>query len=173
MMNRLSLLIMALFLFSISGCDKDKEETLSAARNIEGIWTTTFPVKFFIQTDFCSKALQDVATEDREITWEIETIDENTVFITVNFTSSNYMIVDASCNPTGYVPDIPPLFLHGSVSSTRLTISEYDNESNVFGEFTFTTNLLQGTWDDSWCIAYCQRVYTATNAYKLDNLDGY
>lgn len=157
-------------IFIIISCSKDSDTNLSAARDLEGIWTTTFPVKFFIQTDFCSEKLQDVATENRSITWEIENVDDNTVFITVNFTTSNFEIVNENCNPTGYVPDISLLFLHGSISSSGLTVSEYDNESNVLGEFTFTTNLIQGTWVDSWCIAYCQRVYTATNQYKLDNL---
>ncbi len=49
-----------------------------------------------------------------------------------------------------------------------MRVSEWDNENNVFGVFTFTTDLMQGTWDDSWCAAYCQRVVTDTNQYKLN-----
>ncbi len=96
-MKRIILLsILILFLFSFKGCFEKEElnTTLTPARNIEGIWVTTFPVKFYI------------ATEDRVINWEIEWVDDNTVFITMNFTTSNFQIANENCNLTGYVPDI-------------------------------------------------------------------
>ena len=163
--------IIFFFLANLFDCQKDDEPSvLSPARNLEGIWTTTFPndpVKFYIQTDFCSNNLQDVATQDRTITWEVEEIDDNTVFITLNFSTSNFEIVNQNCNPTGYVPDTSTAFLTGIISSSGITIYEYDNLSNELGKFTFTTDLMQGTWNDSWCSVYCQRVYTLTNEYKL------
>lgn len=161
--------IVLFFLLSLNGCfeDDDTNTNLTPARDLEGTWETSFPINFFIRTDFCSNALEDVATEDRMITWFIENTSENTVLITVNFTSSNFEVINENCNPTGYVPDVSPTFLSGSISSTLLTISEYGNKNNVLGEFTFTTDLLQGTWNDSWCAVFCQQVYTGTNQYKL------
>lgn len=168
-MKRITLFTSVIFLIlSITGCKEELTTTLTPARNIEGTWVTTFPVKFYIETDFCSSVLELVATEERVINWEIEWVDADIVFITVNFTPSNFQIVNENCNPTGYVPDITLGFLHGLVSSSGMTVSEWDNESNVFGKFTFTTDLMQGTWDDSWCLAYCQYVYTETNQYKLN-----
>ena len=79
----------ALFLLSISGCEKDLEENLTAARKIEGTWKTTFPIEFYIKTDFCTNELEDVATEDRDVNMEIKATGDNSVDITMTFFTEN------------------------------------------------------------------------------------
>jgi hypothetical protein len=158
------------FLSNIFGCKKDDTGgQLSPARDITGLWMTTFPVTFYFQTDFCTPDLIDVATEERTITWEIEEIDDNNVLITINFTNSNFTVTTDQCpnNNTGVVPDVPTDVVQGVISSSGMRVTEFENTSNVLGEFTFTTDLMQGTWDVLYCIAYCQRVYTLPNEYKL------
>ncbi len=44
---------------------------LTLARNLEGTWRTTFPVKFYIKTDFETSELQDVGSENRTMIWKI------------------------------------------------------------------------------------------------------
>ena len=160
---------LCLVLLVTFGCAKKSNSNLSPARDITGIWMTDFPVTFYFQTDFCTPDLINVATEERTITWEIEEIDENNVFITINFTNSNFTVTTDQCpnNNTGVVPDITTDFVQGEISSSGMTVTEFKNTNNVLGEFTFTTDLMQGTWDVLNCIAYCQRVYTLPNAYKL------
>jgi len=158
-----SLLIIISFTM-ITGCILSPK--LTPARKIAGVWKTTFPVKFYIKTDFCSTNLELVATEDRMVTMEIKETSNYTVDITLTYTSSNFTVVNQNCgSSTGYTPDVSPMFLHGDIASTQLMVM--DSQSNVLGIFTFTTDLMQGTWNDLWCSVYCQNVYTNTNELKL------
>jgi len=170
-MKRIIVFISILFFLSnLFGCKKDDTGgQLSPARDITGVWMTNFPVTFYFQTDFCTPNLIDVASEERIITWEIEEIDDNNVLITINFTNSNFTVTTDQCpnNNTGVVPDIPTDFVQGVISSSGMTVTEFENTNNVLGEFTFTTDLMTGTWDVLECFIYCQRVYTLTNEYKL------
>jgi hypothetical protein len=137
--------------------------SLTPARSLEGTWRTTFAVKFYIKTDFETFGeLQDVGSEDRTMTWVITaTSDENVVDVEVSFTSSNTQLVSGS----GYTPDVSPMFLSGTISSSRLTLTSSD--SRVIGEFSFTTDIMTGTWNDHWSMAYEQQVYTTTNSLVL------
>ncbi|HEY9164677.1 MAG TPA: hypothetical protein VIS48_00800 [Candidatus Kryptonia bacterium] len=148
-----------------AGCKKDEGGPLTPARKIEGTWKTALPVEFHINTDFCADSLELVATEDRTVTMEIKETSNYTVDITLSFTESNFTPISQNCNPTGYVPDVSPMYLRGDVSGAQLTI--LDSQYKLLGVFTFTTDLMQGTWGDLWCSAYCQDVYTETNALKL------
>lgn len=140
--------------------------TLTPARNLVGTWKTSFPVTFYIQTDFDGMAseLQDVASEERMVTWIITEGDsENTVYIEQRFTSSNWRSYVTPENPyypsTGYVPNVSPSFLTGIISGTRLTVM---SGNRIVGEFSFTSDIIHGTWDDSETILFSrQRVYTA------------
>src|SRR4030042_1874549 len=71
---------------------------LTPARNLEGTWKTTFPVKFYIKTDFDTFGeLQDVGSENRTMTWIITaTSDENVVDLEVRVAVSNTQLVSAS-----------------------------------------------------------------------------
>lgn len=136
---------------------------LTPARSLEGTWKTTFPVTFYIKTDFETfGTLQDVGSENRTMTWTITaTNDENVVNVEVQFAVSNRQLVTDS----GYTPDVSPMFLKGLISGTRLTLQESDN--STIGVFNFTTDIITGTWDDHWNMVYEQEVYTATNTLIL------
>jgi hypothetical protein len=135
---------------------------LTPARNLEGTWKTTFPVTFYIKTDFETFGeLQDVGTENRTMTWVITaTNTENTVNVEVYFTASNRQLVADS----GYTPDVSPMFLTGIVSGTRLTLKTGDR---TISECNFTTDIITGTWSDHWSMVYEQEVYTETNSLIL------
>jgi hypothetical protein len=125
-------------------------------------------VKFYIKTDFETFGeLQDVGSENRTMTLTItRTNDENVVDVEVQFTTSNRQLEAGS----GYTPDVSPMFLMGSISGSRLTLTTGGStlsDSSVIGEFSFTTDILTGTWDDHWSMAYEQQVYTATNSLVL------
>ena len=146
--------------------DASNPTPLTPARNLEGTWKTTFPVTFYIKTDFETGELQDVGSENRTMTWIITgTSDEHVVNGEVSFTISNRQIASGS----GYVPDVSPNFYTGTISGTRLALTTGDNysESGIVGEFSFTTDIITGTWNDKWSIAYGQQVYTATNTLIL------
>lgn len=82
---------------------------LTPARNLEGIWKTSFPVKFYIKTDFETFGeLKDVGSEDRTMTWVITaTSNENVVDVEVSFTVSNRQLATGSGYTPGCVPDVP------------------------------------------------------------------
>ena len=155
---------MAFSLFTC-GLIEDENTSLSPARNIEGTWQTPFPVTFLIKTDFCSDNLELVASEEREVTMIITERSDYTVNIELRYTSSNFTVLDSQCDPTGYVPDISPMYLKGIISSTQLTVM--NSEGRVLGIFQFTTDLMEGTWSDLWCAIFCQNVYTEDNQLKL------
>jgi len=141
---------------------------LTPARNLEGTWKTAFPVRFYIKTDFETFGeLKDVGSENRTMTWKItETSDENVVNVEFSFTVSNRQLVSGS----GYTPDVSLMFLTGTIRGTRLTLTTGGgqfSESRTVGEFSFTTDIITGTWSDHWSMVYEQEVYTATNSLIL------
>ena len=143
--------------------DSTPEATpLTPARNLEGTWKTTFPVKFYIKTDFETFGeLEDVGSESRTMTWVITAAsDENTVNVEASFTSSDRQLVAGS----GYTPDVSPMFLEGVISGTRLTLKTGDR---TICECNFTTDIITATWSDHWRLVYEQEVYTGTNSLVL------
>jgi hypothetical protein len=138
------------------------QSPLSSARNLVGTWRTSFPTKFYYATDFRIGTIEDVASEDRQVTWIItEGADANTVNIEQHFTSANLQqLVEGG----DYTPDISPNFYTGIVSSASLTVNEGDR---VVGYFTFTTDIITGTWSDTWTMLYTQHVYTAVSGLTL------
>ena len=141
---------------------------LTPARNLEGTWKTAFPVRFYIKTDFETFGeLKDVGSENRTMTWIITgTSDEKIVNVEVRFAVSNRQLAADS----GYTPDVSPNFYTGTISGTRLTLTEGGgqfSESRTVGEFSFTTDVMTGTWSDRWSMAYEQEVYTQTNKLVL------
>jgi hypothetical protein len=138
---------------------QDTDSThLTPARKLEGTWKTTFPVKFYIKTDYQTfDQLEDVGSENRTMTWTITaTSDENIVNVEVRFTVSDRQLVPDS----GYTPDVSPMFLEGVISGTRLTLKTGDR---TICECNFTTDIITATWNDHWNMVYEQQVYTATN----------
>ncbi len=136
-------------------------QTLSPARKLAGTWKTAFPVKFYIRTDFETGELVDIGSEDRKMSWIITaTNNEDLVNIEVSFTVSNQQI-----SGFGYTPDVSPMYFIGTVSGTRLILTADDR---TVGTFSFTTDIITGTWDDQWNMAYGQEVYTTTNSLVLN-----
>jgi hypothetical protein len=142
---------------------------LTPARDIEGTWVTTFQTEFKIATDFqTTGVLEDVGSEQRAMTWTITPLqDENTVLVTVQFSSSKLTLISDS----GYTPDVSFMQLTGIINGTQLTLIQGDQgpieQYGSVGEFTFTSTQMQGTWHDHWEGVYEQNVYTATNGLKL------
>ncbi len=127
-------------------------QTLSPARKLAGTWKTAFPVKFYIKTDFETGELVDIGSEDRKMSWIITaTNNEDLVNIEVSFTVSNQQI-----SGFGYTQDVSPIYFIGTVSGTRLILTADDR---TVGTFSFTTDIITGTWDDQWSMAYGQEVY--------------
>lgn len=148
-----------------TGCKKGDPAVLSPARDISGTWVTPIKVTFHIKTDFCTPALADVATQQRLVTWEITKLTDTTVYIQQTFTGSNFTVTNPACGgSSGYTPDVSPNFYTGVINSTTLSI--YSGK-NLVGSFTFTTTQMEGNWDDSWCIAFCQEVYTVNKEFKI------
>lgn len=146
----------------IAGCtSSDDSSLLTPARELEGEWSTEFPVTFHIMTDFSSFELVDVGSEDRLMSFVITTTsDPNVVGVEVSFSSSNRSLIVGS----GYTPDVSPMFLEGVINGSELTLLSGER---VIGVFSFTSDLMMGTWFDSWELAYAQEVYTDVNALKL------
>jgi hypothetical protein len=160
------LFLIITFYSIIIGCSKE-ETNLSPARNIEGTWKTSFVIPHKIKTDFCSANLKLVATQDRIVTLIItKGTDDNHVNVEYKYTGSNFKNINTNCTfGTGYTPDVSPNFYKGTISSTSLLIT--DSKNKTIGNFSFTTDLMEGTWNDNWCIGFCQAVYTDTNQLKL------
>lgn len=157
-------------LLLVSGCSKEEEElnsSLTPARNITGIWKTTFATKFFICTDFCTSDIQVIGNEDWLVTWEISEISgrDDSVNVKMTYTRSNFQVTNSNCSGgTGYIPEPSPMYLTAKISSALLKLYYGDDK---IGDFGFTTDLMQGTFDFQWCLIFCQRIYTETNQLKL------
>lgn len=137
------------------------DPTLTPARDLVGTWKTAFVTKFNIQIYG-----QDVGYENRTMTWVItKTNNESVVNVEVTFTGLNRELT----SDAGYTPDVSPMYLTGTVSGTRLTLtSDASYYSEPVGEFTYTTDNIMGTWHDHWEQLYEQNVYTATNGLALN-----
>ena len=137
---------------------------LSPARNLAGTWKTNFPVTVYIKTDWCGATTSLVASQSWAVTWVITPgADDNTVNIQMNFGTSNSKVL-AGCPDTGVTPEVSPMFLTGTVSSSALTLKK---GTQVVGDFTFTTDNLQGNFDYPWCAAFCQEEYTQNREFIL------
>jgi hypothetical protein len=142
---------------------------LSPTRNIIGTWKTSFPTEFLVATDYDDfSTLKDVGTQNRTMTWTIRsTTDENVVNVDVEFAVTSQSIAAGS----GYVPDVSPMSCTGIINGTQLTLTKEGtggiDQIGTVGVFTFTTDLVQGTWHDHWEGVWGQNVYTPTNGLKL------
>ncbi|MEW6221904.1 MAG: hypothetical protein AB1476_01085 [Candidatus Hadarchaeota archaeon] len=140
---------------------------LGSAANLVGTWRTPFAVTYYYATDsrtFDPNNLEDVASEDRIVTWTItQGADANTVNIVQSYTSSNSQTLIAGGL---WTPEIPQdLNLTGHISSSSLTVKL--GNANV-GYFTFTSSNIAGTWsDDSYSGLYTENIHTLVNTLIL------
>ncbi len=141
--------------------------SLSAARPLVGTWHTPFATTFHVRTDFNGYSLQDEGYQERTMTWRITaTSNPNLVDVEVSYE----VVTNAINSGSGYVPDVSPMFLYGYISGTVLELETHGSileDPRSVGTFTFTSNIITGTWNDSWCMLYCQEVYTGVNQLTL------
>jgi hypothetical protein len=166
----ISYLIAALLLamFLSGGCNKtDENNPVSTPSNkFVGKWKSETPVQVKIKTDFCTNVLEDVATMDWDVNWEVtETDDPNVVNITMHYSSSNYNIVNPECNSgTGYLPEPQPIYMKGYITDNTLSV-EYDNQE-IF-TVDYVNNKMTGQLSYSYCMVYCQEIYTDENDFSI------
>jgi hypothetical protein len=168
MKNKFRLSGIVLFCCFLAGCDLF-QSLLSPARKITGIWKSTIPVTLYYVTDECLnvESVTRVGEMKFNTTWEIkETIDANEVNITISMTKAEEYKNYGNCELfTGAFWESVDYYT-GIISSTSLTL--YDLYNIKAGDFTFTTDLMQGTLKD----IYSGSIYTFgwesdVNAYKL------
>lgn len=163
----LAIVVMGLLVTGCGGEDGDSGagNNLTPARKLVGTWKAPLPVKVNFETDFCDfGTLSLVLTQMWDITFVItEGIDENHVDVKMTFIPSNTTIV-GGCSGTGVVPEVSPMYLKGTISSSRMDVAY---GSTPAGVFNFTTDILTGTFDFTWSGVYDQREYTATNGLTL------
>lgn len=152
-----------------NGNSGNNSGVLSPTRSIIGTWQTSFPTEFTVATDYEDfSTLKDVGTQNRTMTWTITgTSDESVVNVEVEFAVTSQSIATGS----GYVPDVSPMSYTGIINGTQLTLTKDSaggiDQIGTVGVFTFTTDLMQGTWHDHWEGVWGQNVYTPTNGLKL------
>ena len=147
-----------------AGCGGEAGGPLSPARSLIGTWKASAPATVNFETDFCTADLSLVASQGWTVSLEVTAgADENSVNVQMTFAAANSQII-SGCPGTGVVPEVSPMFLTGNVSGTRLDVK---SGATPVGSFVFTTDHMTGTLDYSWCIAFCQREYTAANAIVL------
>jgi hypothetical protein len=152
----------------INGCNKKDENNPvnSPANQFIGKWKSEVPIPVKVKTDFCTNILEDVATMDWDVKWEIaETDDPNIVNITMYYTSSNYTIINPECNSgTGYLPEPQPVFMKGFITDNTLSV-EYDNQE-IFS-VDYVNNKMTGALSYSYCVLYCQEIYTDEDSFSI------
>ena len=139
---------------------------LSPARNLVGTWKTAFPVTVNFNTDWCnSGTLSLVATQPWNITFVITTgQDDNHVNVEMDFTTGNFTNV-GGCPDTGVVSEPSPMFLTGAVSSSNLVLT--NGQGTNVANLNFTTDIMTGTYDYTYTLAYSQEEYTQPNGLTL------
>jgi hypothetical protein len=155
-------------LILLGGCNKEDENNPIAPTNkFVGKWKTETPILVKVKTDFCTGTLEDVATMEWDLFWEVTaTEDPNVMNIKMNYSSRNYTITNPECNTgTGYVPEPQPMYMTGYVTNNTLSV-EY------LGEEIFLVNyvdgkVLRGGFSYSYCMLYCQELYTDGNGLSI------
>ncbi len=152
----------------LTGCNKKDENNPvnSPANQFVGKWKSETPVLVKIKTDFCTNVLVDVATMEWTVNWEVtETSDPDVVDITMHYTSSNFTITNLECSDgVGYVPEPQPIYMKGYITNNTLSV-EYDNQE-IF-TFDYANNEMTGELRYSYCMVYCQEIYTDENDFKI------
>ena len=146
-------------LLIISGCSEDENSVSSPVSKFLGKYKSTKPVLVKIKTDFCTFELTDVATIEWDVIWEVkETKDTNIVDIVMTYKSHDFKIINSECTDGAvYLPEPSPLYIKGKISRNNLSII-YDGQE--FGTFNFANNEFEGKMTYSYCVAFCQEIYT-------------
>ena len=110
--------------------------------------------------------MERVATEKWDATWTIfPTNHDHVVNIEMDVTISGYNVLAKCAGGVGYYPRLPPISLKGTISATSLSVTQ---RGKPWGEYSFTTDRIQGTHDHTLCdVLSCQRTYSGANDFKL------
>jgi len=137
---------------------------LNPARDIRGTWVMSIPVNMTVMDIFCDTGPTTTrGTQDWRVTWII-TGSEAAPFVSQTAERSNF-IQSPDCSNIAGAPTGTFTGSYGTVSGTTLTLS---NGQNVVGRYTFTTDLIMGTYDNRICTSgLCEGAYSGTNEFKL------
>jgi hypothetical protein len=169
MKNRYSTKIQIILLLIITAgftqCSKSKSPgTLSPARSIVGTWTTPSAVTMYMTSDGCGNYVRYNSTPVK-MTWDVTYVDDSHVDITI---SSSFIGTTTQIGSNCGLPATLnfPLYMHGLVSSSHLTLQEnqmqYSSSGAALGlslieigSFNLTTNNITGTITEKDCPVYC------------------
>lgn len=151
-------------LWVLTGCSKlFNNNALTPAGKLQGSWVTTLPVTFYYLSDNCGSAVYRVAKFDWKIRWKITSTGNNTIDIEWS-TVASYPVIKMTNVSCSYVPVVTPIFLTGIISSSNVQL--YQGSKKV-GSFSFTTDLIMGTYREMSCLLYCTGVETNAQELKL------
>lgn len=177
MRNRLIVpLCISLFAFPVTSCKVDNvlnptttNVPLTAARKLQGTWSTNNPVTFYYQTDFCASRKETVATANWNVTWVITAVAgfENVIDVEMRFTRSSSTPVQSTCGngANGWVPLVSPTFFRATISSTAIGASDTRQGIQVGG--SYITGAIMATWVRYECGVYCFGEYTQSEKLQL------
>ena len=151
----------------LSGCKSEVENNpITPANKFVGKWKSENPILVKVKTDFCTNTLVDVATMEWEVNWVVtETDNPNVVDIVMSYSSSNFTIINPDCTfGAGYVPEPQPMYIKGYITDNSITI-EYDNEEIL--TMNYVNNEITGELTYSYCMVYCQEIYTDENDFSV------
>ena len=161
-------ILFSLSLIILGGCNKDEESNpVAPTSKFVGKWKSETPILVKVKTDFCTNALENVATMEWNVSWVVtETQDPNIMDITMNYSSSNFTIINPECTfGAGYVPEPQPMYLKGYVTDNTLSV-EYLGEEILHMDY-IAMKVMRGELRYSYCFAYCQEVYTDDDSFKI------
>ena len=168
MKNCLKTAWLASALIILTGCGKDGGLFgLSAARKLEGTWTTAIAPTLYYYSDACGNYIR-VAKAQIGMRWEITKTGDNTVDIDIYKTSSSAVQLLVSPGCALYVPMTSLITVKGEISSSQLTIKK--SNGTVVGSFSFTSDNLTGDFNsgfDKFCGLYCSGMGSDSKAVTL------
>lgn len=154
-------------LILLAGCNtEDENNPVTPANKFVGKYRSEVPILVKVKTDFCTNILEDVATMEWNVNWEVtETNDPNIIDITMTYSSSNFTIINNGCNSgTGYLPEPQPIHMKGYVTDNAISVV-YDNKE-IF-TMDYVNNEITGELSYSYCVLYCQEIYTDEDSFSI------
>ncbi len=154
-------------LILLAGCNtEDENNPITPANKFVGKYRSEVPILVKVKTDFCTNVLEDVATMDWNVNWEVtETNDPNIIDITMTYSSSNFTIINNGCNSgTGYLPEPQPIHMKGYVTDNAISVV-YDSKE-IF-TMDYVNNQITGELSYSYCVLYCQEIYTDEDSFSI------
>ena len=155
-------------IIGLAGCNStDENNPVTPANKFVGKWKSETPILVKVKTDYCTNVLEDVATMEWNVSWVVtETQDPNIMDITMNYSSSNFTIINPECTfGAGYVPEPQPMYMKGYVTDNTLSV-EYLGEEIFSLDYT-AMKVMSGELRYSYCYLYCQEIYTDDNNFSI------